>query len=75
MTASWRFLVGLGIPFAAVVPTIPLLSRSSVVVAGLPVAVAWLFLCIPLTAACLGSCWWLHDRHVFDDEDDGAAEP
>ncbi|MCQ8280013.1 DUF3311 domain-containing protein [Acetobacteraceae bacterium KSS8] len=75
MTIAGRLLVGLGIPFVAVVPTIPLLSRSSLVVAGLPVAVAWLFLCIPLTAACLGCCWWLHDRHLFDDEDDGAEGP
>jgi hypothetical protein len=63
-----RGFVGLGIPFLAVVPTIPILSHSTRTLLGLPVAVAWLFACIPLTSACLATCWFAHDRHLPDVE-------
>jgi hypothetical protein len=55
--------IGLGIPFLAIVPTIPLLSRLDWLVFGIPAEVAWLFFCIPLTSACLAVCWFGHDRH------------
>jgi len=51
------------VPFVAVVPTIPLLSRLDWVVFGVPAEVAWLFCCIPLTSACLALCWFAYDRH------------
>ncbi len=62
-----RLCVGLGIPLLAVVPTIPMLSGSPLVIWGLPIAVLWLFACIPLTSACLALCWFLHDRHQPDE--------
>ena len=63
MRLAARLAIGLGVPFAAVVPTIPWLSRLPGTVFGMPVAVIWLFGCIPLTSACLALCWFLHDRH------------
>jgi hypothetical protein len=58
-----RLFIGLGIPFLAIVPTIPLLSRLDWLVFGVPAEVAWLFFCIPLTSACLAVCWFGHDRY------------
>jgi hypothetical protein len=58
-----RVCIGLGIPFLAIVPTIPLLSRLDWLVFGVPAEVAWLFCCIPLTSACLAFCWFGHDRY------------
>jgi hypothetical protein len=51
-----RPAIGLGIPFIAVVATIPLLSRVKLILFGLPAEIIWLFCCIPLTALCLGIC-------------------
>ncbi len=63
-TNQWqRVFIGLGIPFLAIVPTIPLLSRLDWQVFGIPAEAAWLFCCIPLTSACLAVCWFGHDRH------------
>lgn len=63
MKPAFRYAIGLGIPFIAVVPTIPLLARMQATPLGMPIAVLWLFGCIPLTSACLALCWFLHDRH------------
>lgn len=64
-----RLAIGLGVPFMAVVPTIPLLDRSDLAWHGMPIAVLWLFGCIPLTSACLATCWWLYDRHAVEQHD------
>ncbi len=74
MTRPRRLLIGLGVPFAAVLPTIPWLASMRIVAFGVPVAVLWLFGCIPLTSACLALCW-RHDRHEAAAEDDAAADP
>ena len=67
MTRATHILIGLGIPFLAVVPTIPLLSHLQATVFGLPIEIAWLFACIPLTSACLATCWFAQDRHHPDE--------
>ncbi len=74
MTSSRRLLIGLGVPFAAVLPSIPLLAALRAAPFGVPVAVLWLFGCIPLTSACLALCW-RHDRHEAAEEDGGAPDP
>ena len=71
MTPLLRAAVGLGVPFAAVVPTIPILARLHAQAFGLPIAVLWLFGCIPLTSACLALCWFLHDRHDVAEPEPG----
>jgi hypothetical protein len=67
MTPVVRILVGLGIPFLAIVPGVAVLSRLDTTVIGLPVAIAWLFFCIPLTSGCLAVCWFVYDRHMPDE--------
>ena len=69
MTRRARFAIGLGVPFLAVVPTVPILSRLHYEFFGLPFAVVWLFACMPLTSACLAICWFAHDRYQPDDLD------
>ena len=75
MTPSWRLAIGLGVPFIAVVPTVPVLAAMRAAPFGVPVAVAWLFGCIPLTSACLALCWFLHDRHEAGGEDAAPTRP
>lgn len=69
-----RLAIGLGVPFMAVVPTIPLMDRIDLAWHGVPVAVLWLFGCIPLTSACLAVCWWLFDRHADEQIDAELAD-
>ena len=68
MRQGWRHAIGLGIPTLAIVPTVPVLTRLELAPLGVPIAVLWLFGCIPLTAACLCICWIMHDRHQPEDE-------
>ncbi len=74
MTSSRRLLIGLGVPFAAVLPSIPLLASLRAAPFGVPVAMLWLFGCIPLTSACLALCW-RHDRHEARVEDGVVSDP
>ena len=74
MTPSRRLLIGLGVPFAAVLLSILLLARVRAAPFGVPLAVLWLFGCIPLTSACLALCW-RHDRHAEKAGDGGAPDP
>jgi hypothetical protein len=60
-------VIGFVVPFLAVIPTVPLLGRLHVSVLGVPLALAWLFFCIPLSSACLAICWFMHDRYRTDD--------
>lgn len=66
LSPSLRLVIGLGLPFLAIVPTVPILSRLAWMPFGMPVAVVWLFGCIPFTAACLAVCWFAHDRLVAE---------
>ncbi|AQU88410.1 hypothetical protein B0W47_14160 [Komagataeibacter nataicola] len=66
MRDSIRVLTALGIPFAAVVLSVPLLARSSVMIMGFPIAVAWLFFCLFLTSASMGIVWFVADRKRDD---------
>ena len=68
MRAGWRYAIGLGVPLVAIVPTVPVLARLDAAPLGVPIAVLWLFGCIPLTACCLAVCWVVHDRHQPADD-------
>jgi len=68
MRPAWRVAIGLGVPVLAIVPTVPVLARLQAAPFGVPIAVLWLFGCIPLTACCLAVCWFVHDRHQPDDD-------
>jgi len=73
-----RTTIGIAVPFLSVIPTVPLLGRLDISVFGVPLALLWLFCCIPLASACLAICWFGHDRdlpdeHIDTDYDTGAA--
>ena len=63
-------LVGLVIPFVAVVGGVAVLGRSELSVAGIPVVYFWMFLWFVLTTVCLGASWYLFDRRYYEGEDD-----
>lgn len=64
-------LVGLVIPFVAVVGGVAVLGRSELSVAGVPVVYFWMFLWFVLTTVCLAASWFLFDRGEFGDEEEG----
>ena len=63
-------LIGLVIPFVAVVGGVAVLGRSHLLIAGIPVAYFWIFLWFVLTTLCLAASWYLFDRHEFGDEEE-----
>lgn len=65
-----RYTIGIAVPFLSVIPTVPLLGRLDVTVLGAPLALIWLFCCIPLTSLCLAICWFGHDRKLPDERID-----
>jgi nitrate/nitrite transporter NarK len=62
-------VVGLVIPFVAVVGGVAVLGRSEAMVLGLPLVYFWVFLWFVLTTLCLAASWYLFDRGDFDDEE------
>ncbi len=63
-----RLIAGLGIPFFAVLVPMPWLSSSLLTVGGFPVALVWIFVCLPLTSFCMALAWMSED-HQHPDED------
>ncbi|MED4203741.1 DUF3311 domain-containing protein [Neobacillus mesonae] len=60
-------LVGLVIPFAAVLGVIPFISKMGTTVLGFPILYFWVFLWFPLTTVCLCISWHFFDRHAYED--------
>ncbi|MBS0278573.1 MAG: DUF3311 domain-containing protein [Proteobacteria bacterium] len=78
MSPFLRYTVGIAVPFLSVIPTVPLLEHLDTTVMGAPLALIWLFCCIPLASGCLAICWFFHDRklpdeHINADYDHGRA--
>ncbi len=63
-------MVGLVIPFVAVVGGVAVLGRSELLVAGIPIVYFWVFLWFVLTTVCLAASWYLFDRKDFEDEEE-----
>ena len=63
MSPTARYLIGIAVPFLSVIPTVPLLGTLQITVFGVPLALLWLFACIPITSLCLAICWFGYDRH------------
>ena len=63
-------MVGLVIPFVAVVGGVALLGRSEIMVAGMPIVYFWVFLWFVLTSVCLAASWYFFDRKDFEDEEE-----
>ncbi len=62
-------LIGLVIPFVAVVGGVAILGRSELLVAGMPIVYFWVFLWFILTSACLAASWYFFDREDFEEEE------
>ena len=67
----WSVVVGLVIPFVAVVGGVAVLGRSEALVLGMPIVYFWVFLWFGLTTLCLAASWYLFDRGDFEDEEEG----
>ena len=63
-------LIGLVIPFVAVVGGVAILGRSESTVAGIPIVYFWIFLWFVLTSVCLAASWYLFDRRYYDGEEE-----
>lgn len=63
--SPWSVLIGLGIPAAAIILVLPVISGVQASVAGLPLVYFWIFLWFPLTFACLAISWYGFDRRRY----------
>lgn len=64
-----KFLIGIGIPYAAVIGMLPWVAKIDRVVWGIPFIYAWIFSWFVLTALCLCVCWYCFDRNLRDEDD------
>lgn len=62
-------LIGLVIPFVAVVGGVAFLGRSELLIAGMPIVYFWVFLWFILTSVCLAASWHFFDRGDFEEEE------
>lgn len=62
-------VVGLVIPFVAVVGGVAVLGGSEATFIGIPAVYAWIFLWFVLTSVCLAVSWFVFDRGEFEDEE------
>jgi hypothetical protein len=62
-------LVGLVIPFVAVIAGVAFLSRSRMLIAGIPIVYFWIFLWFVVTSVCLAASWYLFDRGDYENEE------
>jgi hypothetical protein len=62
----WSIVIGLGIPFVAIVVVVPILSGIQAFVFGIPVVFFWVFLWFPLTSVCLWITWYVFDRPLYE---------
>lgn len=62
-------LVGLVIPFVAVVGGVAALSQSKYSVLGVPVVYFWVFLWFILASVCLAASWYLFDHGDYEIEE------
>jgi hypothetical protein len=68
-------LIGLVVPFVAVVGGVALLGRAQSLVMGIPIVFFWVFLWFVLTTLCLATSWYLFDRRYYQGEGNlGEAE-
>jgi len=67
-----KVLIGLGIPYMAVIGLLPWVASVDMLVLGVPFIYMWIFIWFVLTSACMYLCWILFDRDGPDA--DAAAE-
>ncbi|GBQ22287.1 hypothetical protein AA12717_1140 [Gluconacetobacter sacchari DSM 12717] len=62
MRDIWRGVLGIGVPFGAIVGLLPVLGASRMLIFGMPLVVCWLFGWFFLTALCMAVVWVVFDR-------------
>jgi hypothetical protein len=63
-------LIGLVVPFVAVVGGVAVLGQSQSLIMGMPIVFFWVFLWFVLTTVCLAASWYLFDRAYYEGEDE-----
>ncbi|MEE3504053.1 DUF3311 domain-containing protein [Acidiphilium acidophilum] len=58
-----RVVIGLGIPFTAIVLLLPFINMIQFTIWHIPFLYLWLFAWFVLTSLCLAVCWFGFDRH------------
>lgn len=58
-----RPVIGLGIPFVAIVVLMPVVNEVRFTIYGIPFLYLWMFVWFVLTSLCLAICWFCFDRH------------
>lgn len=53
----WALVIAMGIPAAAVLIGVPMISGSTYTILGVPIVFVWLFAWLPLTTLCLWASW------------------
>lgn len=64
MHTPLKLLIGLGIPYSAVIGALPWVASIYYPIFGVPFVYAWIFGCFVLTSACLYVCWLFFDRDL-----------
>lgn len=67
------FLIGLVIPFLAILIVVPFSSHLNFTVWGFPFLYFWMFLWFLLTAVCLTIAWYAFDAHNYPPDERGDA--
>jgi hypothetical protein len=65
----WSVVIGLVVPFVAVVGGVAVLGGSRALVLGIPMVYFWIFLWFFLTSACLAASWYFFDSEVFAEDE------
>lgn len=63
-----RIIIGLVIPYAAVIGMLPWVASVDQVVLGIPFIYMWIFVWFLLTSLCMYVVWQRYDRHRTDDQ-------
>ena len=58
-----KVLIGLGIPYIAVIGLLPWVASVDRFVFGVPFIYMWIFIWFVLTSGCMYAVWYLFDRH------------
>ena len=58
-----RVIIGLGIPFTAIVILLPFVNMIRFTIWNIPFLYLWLFAWFVLTSLCLAVCWFGFDQH------------
>ncbi|KAF3998914.1 DUF3311 domain-containing protein [Glaciimonas immobilis] len=64
-----KFLIGIGIPYIAVIALLPWVNAVNTNVFGVPFIYFWIFIWMILTSVCMLACWIFFDSKNVDADD------